>query len=170
MELKLKIIFLFGVLFLNGCDTKNSGKKQNEKTNSISLDNDHKDSFKTVVTHFEYARYKVYGSTIDEFLAENEFFKIITTDFKNINWYQAKVLFNKLDTLKERREMLLIDDKTNFFYAIIPDTGYFKTIPALAEIQMKGEMLGFKLSRDEENPNLEIPNFIILIDSAKVIK
>ena len=63
-----------------------------------------------------------------------------------------------------------MDDETNFFHAVIRDTGYLYKIPAMTRIEIKGEILDFQLSRDEKNPALEMPNFIIAIDSFKIVK
>lgn len=142
-----------------------------ENNQEIGLkDKNYIDSFQNLINNFEKKRYYTYGNDMNVFLVENAFSESLKKDFKNIPWLQVKVWSNFYDTNQQRREMLLIDTNTNVFNAITPDTGYFKNVQSFSNAQVKGTMLGFKMIEDTANPNLEVPNFYIYVDSLRILK
>jgi hypothetical protein len=163
--MKTSSYLFFLVMMIVACSTNDNSKIPD--IHQIGLNNSYKDSFKAMVTRFEFDRHKVLDDPIGEFLVEEEFTKKLTSDFRKIDWYQGKVLFDKYDTIKMRREMMLVDDNTLFFHAIVRDSST-KNISPFSIIKFKGTMLGFKLTPGKDNSDLISPNFIVLIDSIRL--
>lgn len=101
------------LLLMAGCD--NSSAEKPIEVTPFPLDEAHIDTFKATVNKFEFERINAQGDLIDEFIAEQKFTQAIKSNFYNINWDPVKVLHNSWDTLRERREMILLDSAVNFY-------------------------------------------------------
>lgn len=152
----LLIVFIIII----SCDNNEiSIQQQPVKTNA--------DSFRADVTKFQFTRYKVYKNHMDLFLVENSFYKKLMEKYKEVYLFPMHIFHNSFDTLRERRQMLLLDTNGINYSAIVPDNEFTRKFAGNLETlyYVDSRIMGFKITDDKEDPGLETPTFYIQIDS-----
>ncbi len=156
---KLTGCLFIGLMISISCDSNKATIRSSPVSTNV-------DSFNSDVSKFEFSRYKVYKNHMDLFLVENSFYKTLMKKYKKIYLFPMQILHNSFDTLRERRQMILVDTNAIFYYAIVPDNGFTRKLPVSNKIvYVDSEIMGFKITDDMENPGLEMPEFYISIDS-----
>jgi hypothetical protein len=158
----MKTILVLVIILFVGCNNHNTLSKP-----LTILSNE--DSFQSVVSRFQYKRYSIYNNKIDRFLVENKFLDSLRNTLREMKKFKATVLSNSFDSARQRREMMLIDEKAHFFHAIIQNNNFTKKIPMWSNVKMSGILFGFIFQPTEKNPELDIPEFILGIDTIEIV-
>ena len=139
-------------------------------TSMINDDNNYNKKFERLVKNFFWKRANTYHNRLDRFLVEKEFNETIRDSLRDIVGRPGTIWNNSFDTLRQRREMLLVDSDMNYFYILLKENNYISQIKFGDSITFDGSLLGFFIDEDKKNPELSEPTFVASADSITIIK